>query len=60
MGLVSGAVQDFQLGGTTETNTNSYEDGRIFNAGEGWCSGPNNQSYFEVYIFFPKQPIMLS
>ena len=49
IGMVSGEIRDFQLSGSSRTNVNSYDQGRLLLPGAGWCAElSDSHPYFQV------------
>ena len=48
LGLISGGIRDFQLGGSGAKNKNLFDYGRLYHGRSGWCSDNAGQNYFEV------------
>ena len=47
--MVSGEIRDFQLSGSSRTNVNSYDQGRLLLPGAGWCAElSDSHPYFQV------------
>ena len=48
LGLISGEIRDFQLGGSGAKKINLFDYGRLYHGESGWCSNNAGQNYFEV------------
>ena len=51
LGMVSGEIRDFQISYSSDTNVNTYDQGRLLLPGPGWCASVDDvKPYFQVLV----------